>query len=219
MSAIVIGAATQVSFAGGGYCITSVNWGYQPNTQRFYCIGSWDPYIQVHKPTETLSLTLYAPGPNFSLTPTQDCVDATPEVSATVDPAACSSEGETFPVLAGNWQISGYSYNKDDGSMPGQETWNLTKWKNLSTPDPSVGDTVEPNFVMRGISEGQGTLDSGLGFGVDAVQSYTGSVSAGGFGRADIVYVGTITSVGGGSSTAGATGQGSATIPLTPFYY
>lgn len=218
MSAIVIGAATQVSFAGGGYCVISANWAYNPNTQRLYCIGSWLPSndLTFHKPTETLSLTIYAPGPSYSVDPTTSCVDASPEVSASISPAAC---GDTFTPMSGSWQISGYSYSKDDGGLPGQETWNLTKWKNLNTSQSSVGTTTYPTFVMRGISEGQGTLNSGMTFRTEGrVQSQSGNVSAGGFGRADIVYSGVITSVGNGSSASGDTGQGSATIPLTPMY-
>jgi hypothetical protein len=72
---------------------------------------------------------------------------------------------------------------------------------------------------MRGIVEGQGTLNAGLSFEPGTrVESQSGSVSAGGFGRADIVYNGTITAVGGGSSASGDTGNGSANIPLTPMY-
>lgn len=216
MSAIVIGAATTASFA--GTCVISAQWGYSPNTQRLYCIGEWlpDPSRTFHKPTETLSLTIYAPGPSYSIGPSTSCVDATPQVDASISPAAC---GETFTGVSGPWQISGYSYSKDDGGMPGQETWNLTKWKNLNTAAPSVGDTTYPTFILRGISEGQGTLNSGLVFSTETrVQSQSGNVSANGFGKADTIYSGVITGIGGGSSASGDTGQGSANIPLTPMY-
>jgi len=214
--AIVIGAATQVSF--GGACVISANWSYSPNTQRLYCIGSWtaNPNRIYHKPTETLNLTIYSPGDTYSMTPTTSCNDASPEASASISPAAC---GETFQSMSGSWQVSGYSFSKDDGGLPGQESWNLTRWKNLSTAAPTLGNTSYPTFVMRGIVEGQGTLNAGMQFDTTTrVRSQSGNVSAGGFGRADIVYHGTLTSVGGGTSSAGETGQGSATIPLTPMY-
>jgi hypothetical protein len=50
------------------------------------------------------------------------------------------------------------------------------------------------------------------------VQSTTGSVSAGGQGRADITYYGTVIQVGGGANTNGKIGNGSATIPYTPMW-
>jgi len=217
--AIVIGAATQVNFDGA--CVISANWAYSPNTQRLYCIGEWlaDNSRIFHKPTETMSLTIYAPGNTYAMSPSTSCDDATPQLTARVVPAACGRPGENFPTLDGLWHISGYSYTKDDGGLPGQETWNLTRWKNLSTAAPTVGTTSYPTYVMRGIVEGTGTLNAGLQFDTGTrVQSQSGSVSAGGFGRADIVYSGTVTSVGGGSSAAGETGQGSANIPLTQLF-
>ena len=217
--AIVIGNATTVSFE--NKCVISANWAYSPNTQRFYCIGEWvaDRDRIYHKPTETLSLTIYAPGNTYALPPSTSCANASPELSATIVPAACSSTGETFSTLTGVWHISGYSYTKDDGGLPGQETWNLTKWQNLSSTEPDICTTTEPTFVMRGIVEGQGTLNAGLQFVTGTeVESQSGNVSANSFGRADIVQSGNVSAVGGGSSAAGETGQGSATIPLTAMY-
>lgn len=211
MSSIIIGAATQVSFRGN--CVISANWGYNPNPQRLYCIGSWEPYQTFYRPTETLNLTIYAPGTPFGVTPTTSCDDAT-TVQATIDPAACGDE--QYPTLGGQWMVTGYSFSKEDASLPGQESWSLTRWTGLaSTP---FSNTVEPTFVMRGIAEGQGTLNAGLDFVGDTVDSYSGNVSAGGFGRADTLTAGVVSSVGGGSSTAGDTGQGSASIPHTPLY-
>ena len=228
MAGIVIGSATKVFFQetpgdgilSGSYCALSVNWGYAPSTQRFYCIGSWNPFILIHKPTETLSITIYAPGPIISVEPSQGCEDAAMQVTARVEPVVCSTNtGEVFPILKGSWHVQGYSFNKDEAGMPGQETWSLSRWKDLDTPAPSVGEVAYPTFVMRGIAEGQGTANSGMDFGEDAVESYTGSVSAGSFGRAEYILNGTITKVGGGTSSAGEIGQGSANIPLTPMYY
>lgn len=214
--AIVIGAASNAGIANGNYCVLSVNWGYNPGAQRLYCLGSWSPYETYYRPTETLNLTIYAPGPTYNVEPTQDCVDAN-TIAAYVDPAACGDE--TYDGFDGQWWVTGYSYNKDDASMPGQETWSLTRWKDLTTADPNPATTTEPSYVMRNISEGQGTLNAGLSFlAAGLVQSTTGNVSAGGFGRADTVYIGTIDQVGGGSSTAGETGQGSATLNYTQLY-
>jgi hypothetical protein len=112
--------------------------------------------------------------------------------------------------------VNQYSYSKEDGVMPGQETWALTRWKGLSSSLPS--GVVEPTYVLRGIAEGDGTMNAGIVFIPPTITSYTGSVSANSFGRADTVYAGLVSSVGGGSSAAGEIGQGSVSIPYTPLY-
>jgi hypothetical protein len=212
MASIIIGAATQVSFRGD--CVISANWGYNPNPQRLYCIGSWDPYQTYYRPTETLNLTIYAPGTYFGVTPTTGCANAT-TVQASISPAACGEED--YPTLGGQWMVTGYSFSKDDASLPGQESWSLTRWTLLASTMPT--NAVEPSFVMRGIAEGQGTGNAGIDFGTtDTVNSYSGNVSAGGFGRADTLTAGVVVGVGGGSSLAGDTGQGSVSIPYTPLY-
>lgn len=214
--AIVIGAATQVSFY--GTCVISANWGYNPNIQRLYCIGEWTPNESrtTYRPTETLNLTVYSPGPVHpgGIPPTTSCDDAN-GVSASISPAACGDE--TYSGMSGTWLVTSYSYSKDDATMPGQESWSLTRWKNLDTASPT--NTVYPTYVMRGISEGQSTgSESGITFTGTTVSTFTGNVSAGGFGRADTLLMGVVSSIGGGSSAAGVTGQGSASIPYTPLY-
>lgn len=210
--AIVIGAATQVEF--NGACVISANWSYSPNVQRLYCIGEWTPSDErtYYRPTETLSLTIYAPGPTYNTEPTTSCADAN-GISASITPAAC---GDSFGSLTGSWLVNSYNYSKDDATLPGQESWSLTRWKNLNSTPPN--NFVEPTYVMRGITEGQATPEAGIVFTGTTVETETGSVSAGGFGRADTLEVGVVESVGGGSSSAGDTGQGSASIPYTPLY-
>jgi len=213
--AIVIGAATTVSFY--NTCVVSANWGYNPNVQRLYCIGEWTPSDDrtYYRPTETLNLTVYSPGPTHTVNPTTSCTDAN-TVSASVNPAAC---GAAFSSLTGAWMVSSYSYSKDDASMPGQESWSLTRWKSLNATPPN--NYIEPTYVMRGITEGSASdpiANTGIVFTGSTVASYTGSVSAGGFGKADVMYVGVVESIGGGTITAGETGQGSASMPYTPLY-
>lgn len=200
--AIIIGAATTVSFMGA--CVTSANWGASPNNQRLYCLGSWTPDQVISKPTETLSLTIYAPGPVYATKPSTGCANAN-TVTASVSPTACGGSGSG---VTGSWFVTSYSYSKDDASMPGTESWSMQKW---------IG-TLQPSYVLRGIAEGQGTGDAGISFDTVDGSSSTGSVSAGGFGRADDLDLGIVDSVGGGSSAAGDTGQGSASIPYTDLY-
>lgn len=212
--AIVIGAATQVSF--GSACAVSANWGYSPNIQRLYCIGEWTPSNArtFYRPTESLNITIYAPGPSYSTDPTQSCADAN-TISASVNPATCG--GQSVDAFSGQWMVTSYSYSKEDATMPGQESWSMTRWQGLTTSSPQ--NAIDPTHVMRGIAEGQATPnDSGVTFTGATVQTFTGTVSAGGFGRADTLDMGVVTNVGGGSSAVGVTGQGSASIPYTPLY-
>lgn len=201
--AIIIGSATTVSF--GAQCVVSANWGASPNNQRLYCLGSWVPYKVISKPTETLSLTVYAPGPTYSTAPTLGCSNAN-TISARVSPASCG--GGSDGGVSGAWYVTSYSYSKDDANMPGTESWSMQKW---------IG-TLQPSYVMRNISEGQGTLNSGIFFTSVDGESSTGNVSAGGIGRSDTLTIGVVGNVGGGSSAAGATGQGSVSISYTDLY-
>lgn len=201
--ALVIGAATTVSF--GGACVTSVNWGGNPNNQRLFCLGSWTPHLVISKPTSTLSVSIYAPGPSYETSPTTGCHNAN-TIGASVNPGSCGGGGAGG--VGGSWYVTSYSYSKDDATMPGTESWSMQQW---------VG-SLQPSYVMRGITEGQGSPNSGISFAsIDGIVT-TGSVSAGGFGRADDLNIGVVASVGGGSSAAGATGQGSASISYTDLY-
>lgn len=215
MSIIIIGAATQVDF--GGACVISAQWGFSPNVQRLYCIGSWTASddMTFYKPTETLSLTIYSPGPTYDVAPTTSCADAN-TIQASVIPAACGGAVGNF---SGSWFVTGYNYSKQDKGLPGQESWSLTRWDNLNTQTPS-STTVYPTYVMRGISEGQATegVDTGIEFSGSTYLSSTGSVQANGFGTADVLENGIVVSVGGGTSSVGVLGQGSANMPYTPLY-
>lgn len=215
MSSIIIGAGTTVGGDFDDYCVTSVNWGYSPNPQRLYCIGSWTPYQTLERPVETVNLTIYAPGPSYLITPSQACEDVTNEVSITISPAGC---GDNVPgAITGGWGITSYSYSKDDPQGPGQESWSFTRWVDSQTT-PVV---PAPDYVIRGISEGSASdpiINTGIVFDGDTSQGSTGSVSAGAVGRADLMYYGVVSQIGGGTSAAGELGTGSASVPLTPLW-
>jgi len=207
--AVIIGAGTTVSFYSA--CVISANWGYNPNTQRLYCIGEWTPTFTYDRPTETLSLSIYSGtgGPSYDTTATTTCVDAN-QLSASVTPAAC---GASVGSVSGPWFGNSYGYSKDDPQLPGQETWGMQKW---------VG-SILPTYVLRGISEGSGTtLGTGANPGITYIgtttNSQSGNVTANGVGRHDFLTVGVVGNVGGGSSTGGLIGQGSVSMPYTPLY-
>lgn len=202
---VIIGAGTQVT---GFANAISVNWGASPNTQRLYVLGSSEAYITIKKPTANFSVTVYSKGPSFPVPPSVNC-GAASTISAGVSPGACGCPS-TGPGVTGSWYLTSYSYSKDDPNMPGQESFSMMQYI-------VGGGAVAPNVVIRGIAEGTWSDNAGISGEEDGVAS-TGSVSAGGIGRADSLSVGTVTSVGGGSDAKGATGQGSASIPYTPIY-
>ncbi len=212
--AVVIGNNTTVSFSQGA-CAISVNWGYSPNVQRFYCLGEWQPDDSrtLYKPVETINITIYAPGSSTSILPTQSCANASPTVTASVTPTAC---GDAVPGVTGSWYVTGYNYSKDDPVGPGQESWSMSRWI-------AGTNTPAPTFTLRNISEGQsshinGAINSGVLFTGIPASSTTGSVGANAIGRADTIYIGQIVSVGGGTSTMGEIGSASVSIPYTQLY-
>jgi len=211
--AVVIGNNTTVSFMGA--CAVSVNWGYNPNIQRFYCLGEWqaDDDRTLYRPTETINITIYAPGSTSSVAPTQSCANATPTVTASVTPTAC---GNSVTGMSGDWYVTGYNFNKDDPVGPGQESWSMTRW--IAGPN-----TPAPTFVLRSITEGQsshvnGVINSGVVFTGITAESTTGSVSANAIGRADTIYIGQVVSIGGGTNTMGEVGSASISVPYTQLY-
>jgi len=206
---IVIGATTTVAFQ-GDKCVVSVSWGYSPNVQRLYCLGSWSVFDTIEKPTETFNVTIYAPGDSFSIPPTEGCFDAT-TITASVDPTVC---GESIAGVSGEWFLTSYGYSKDDPVGPGQETWSMTRW-------PASGSTPAPTYTLRGISEGQSSipiLNTGVVFSGATTDSSSGSVSAGSLGKAFITRTGMVESVGGGTLAGGEIGTASVTIPYTPLW-
>jgi len=222
---VVIGAGTTASLDGGtGYCILSAQWGFNPGRQDAFCLGEWEPSPDhvVYKPTQTLSLTLYAPGPsNKSIPATTDCNDAD-TISASVAPAACDG---AIDNIAGDWFIQSFSYTKESRDQAGQESWSLIKYKgDVATFLTSQGVPSEriatPTFISRGITMGEATdeTQAGITFSSTFARAQTGSVSAGSMGKASEVIYGSVSEVGGGSSDSGFVGTGSASIPYTPNY-
>jgi len=207
-SAVIIGSGTIVSFGG---CVQSANWGFNPGKQDAFCLGDTapNPDLRMFKPSQTLSLSVYASsGKSYDTKASTKCNDAN-TVSASVSPSFC---GTGVDGVSGNWWVTGYSYSKENAASPGTESWSLTNWKY----DGGTG-AVLPTAVVRGIAQGQ---SSGSETGIDLdneASSSTGSVSANGFGKGYEYTHGTVNSVGPGSSTG--MGNGSATIPYTQLYY
>lgn len=223
---VVIGAGTTVDFGNLDPCIISVNWGFNPGRADAFCLGSFEsnPNYVLYKPTQTLSITGYAPvNSSFAIPPSTDCDDAS-TINASVSPATC--DGIISSDMSGEWHVQSYSYSKESTDQPAQETWSLIKHKGISAFLTSQGvnsDRIaEPSGVPRGITMGESTEQNGAGTGIQFstvfAQAQTGSVSAGGFGKVSYIYSGTVEAVGGGTSSTGFVGTGSASIPYTPLY-
>lgn len=252
--AVVIGSQTQVTMTipviGGGvwdqFCVVSINWSYNPNIQRYYCLGSSEhPAFSVAKPTESLSVAVYTPyisstnfDPNagfYGVGHSEDCTAQEDQITVIVDPGLCTEQslGYIGPIST-VWYLNNYGFSKDDPNLPGQETWALVSYPTEDL-DGNPTDAVAPNVVLRGIAEGQATVtytspyndaDPGVVFtGKDVIKSSTGNVAAGGIGRIDYVSYGVASAVGGSSNLPsqadqfGRTGQGSVSVPQTPVWY
>ena len=216
--AIIIGAGTTIGGIFSGQCATSVNWAYNPNVQRIYCLGSWSPDEDktIRRPTYTMSVNLYSSGttPVYNTEPDESCTTSN-QVAASVSPASC--EGTVDAIDYNDWVITGYGYNKDDPQNPSQESWSLQRWHE----DPALNITG-PSYIIRGISEGSVNLevetDAGITFTGVTETGSQGSVSAGGVGRADYTKTGVVIQVGASSYVYGRVGTGNVTMPYTPLW-
>lgn len=199
---VIIGAGTTASV--GSACAISASWNASSQAQRLYCLnGTGLPVKTINKSTQTANMTVYSPGPSYPCPQDTTCQTYSPSMSATISPSACGGSAEG---LSGSFYVTGYSFSKDDTTIPGQESWSLVNW---------IGTT--PTHILRGVAEGQGTSNSGITFTGETSSAFSGNVSAGGLGRGDAMTVGQVISVGGGSAGAD-TGAGSASIPYTPLW-
>ena len=213
--AIIIGFGTIVGGIFAGACATNVSWGYNPNIQRLYCLGRISPWINVEKPTENLSVTVYQGSvASQTVTASTDCADIS-SVSASVSPAFC---GDTVEGVSGQWYINSYSYSKGDPNIPGQETWSLTRWVAGSNPLYSSA----PDYVIRNAAEGQSSRNPGNPTGVvfigTVLAGKQGSVAANAVGQADDIYYATVSAVGAANLGGGEIATSSASVPHTPLW-
>lgn len=234
--AILIGSGTTVvstQFPNGG--IFSINFGFQPNTNRLFQLGSFQPYDSFIQRQRTVQLNVYGTRPNgdggslpISTLPSTSCVDAE-SISITINPATCAV---TITPFTETYFVTSYSYQKENIGY-GQESWSMTSRPILS----NFGGTV---VMLRGIAEGtiatgDGTMTAAqMGVVVDEVgsndslgdpiQGENGSVQAGspGLGSFDIQRSVIVTSVGGSlgldPAIDGLTGQANISIPMTPVF-
>ena len=234
--AVIIGAGTTVvstQFPNGG--IVSVQFGFNPQVERLWELGSFTPYDSFIQKTRTLTLNVYGERPDggggstpISVSPSITCVDAD-TVTITVNPASCVSS--LLPFMD-NYFVTGYNYQKENIGY-GQETWAFTSKPVI----PSYTGTI---VMLRGIAEGQIATGDGqmtstqMGITVDEtasndslganIEGESGTVQAGtpGLGNYDVQRYVIATQVGGsiGKSSAidGYAGQANITIPMAPIF-
>lgn len=233
---VIIGAGTTVvspQFPNGG--IVSVQFGFNPQVERLYELGSFSPYDSFVQKTRTLSLNVYGQRPSggggsnqLDVSPSTSCVDAG-TINITVNPASCV--GSLLPFIE-DYFVTSYNYQKDNLGY-GQESWSFTS-------KPIIPGFTGSIVMLRGIAEGQIATGDGqmtstqMGVTVNEVASNdslganiegeSGSVQAGtpGIGNFDIQRFVIVTQIGGsiGKSSAidGLTGQANISIPITPVF-
>jgi hypothetical protein len=213
----------------------SVSFGFQPNVQRQYQIGSYQPYDSFVQKTRTLQINVYGQRPDgaggsssLDVTPSTTCEDAS-TVNVTVNPASCV--GSLIPFTE-DYFISGYGYQKEALGY-GQESWSFTS-------KPVIDDYTGTIVMLRGIAEGSISTGDGavpsasMGVVVDEtasndstgseIEGESGSVQAGSPGVGDytiqrfVVVTSVGASVGKSTSIDGLTGQANISITNTPVY-
>jgi hypothetical protein len=234
--AVIIGAGSNVTstqFSNNG--IVSVQFGFNPQVQRLWELGSFSPYDSFVTKTKTLTINVYGSKPDgtggssqLSVTPSTTCTDAG-TVTIGVQPASCTSSIADF---SDDFFITGYSYQKENLGY-GQETWTFTS-------KPIIDNYTGTIVMLRGIAEGQVATGDGImtstqmGVVVDetasndslgaAIEGESGSVQAGtpGIGEYNVQRYVIVTAVGGSvgkhSSVDGYSGQANIQIPMTPVY-
>lgn len=253
--AVVIGSQTLVTMSvpmtngldWDTFCFVSINWGYNPNIQRYYCLGQTTPAYTISKPTESLSVAVYTPyiGPGdlpaagfYDVEAQTDsvCDDQPNKITVTVSPGICDEQAGAYEgPISSLWYLNNYGFSKDDPNLTGQETWALTAYPTTDLDGASTS-AVAPDAVIRGVAEGQATTllstpyndaDPGVVFDTEGqFKSSTGNVQAGGAtGRIDYLVYGVATAVGGSSNSPdqisqfGRIGNGSVSVQQNPVWF
>ena len=212
-----------------------MQFGFNPQIERLYELGSFNPYDTQVTRTRTISVNVYGSKPDgtggslpLDVTPSTSCVDAS-VTNITVNPASCVASLLPF---AGDYFLNSYGYSKDNLGF-GQETWSFTS-------KPEITDYSGTIVMLRGIAEGTIATGDGVmlaayqGVTIDAaasddslgntIEGESGSVAAGtpGIGNFDVQRHVIVTTVGGSrgkhADIDGQTGAVSISIPLTPVF-
>jgi len=225
---VIIGAGT--TFIGSpifdNACVNSIQWGYEPQTERLWCVGSWSPYAVLRQAQQTLSVSVYGKNAEGNggtgeliLSPSTTCEDSTAAVHITLVPASCDVSLATKPINNEKFFITSYGFSKEALGY-GTETWQMMRYIS-SAEDPNI-NVPSPTYILQGIADGNrsGPADHGIVMEVDS-SGYTGQVSAGqpGIGEANMTEYGIVSRVGGSQGwDPGKFGSAQANIPHNPIY-
>lgn len=218
--AIIIGSATTVNWSG----VISAQWGVNPQVNRLWQLGSWQPYRTHVTTVETVSLTVYAgAGPTIPLAAATSCVDSNAKINVNISPAGCTAGAVG---TTGFFFLSSYSYSKGDAIGLGQQSYSAQRWVTKGDSG-NIIYSIAPTRVIQGASEGNESKDTGLVTGVTFANGYNvegsqGSVSAGfpGVGSSNTVTYGIANQISNGSlKNDGKVGQAQVNIPHQPLYF
>jgi hypothetical protein len=203
----------------------SISWNINRQPNRLWQLGSWTPWRTQVGATLSISLTSYAGAlAAINLSPSTSCTNSTAIKTIVINADTCGTGGATN-INEPNMYINSYSYAKGDPIGFGTESWSFQKWLESGVAGAEFIQMPEPTYVLQGRAEGsrQGDVSNlGVTFLPEGiVEGEQGSVSAGfpGVGNSDVIELGLVSSIGGGSlEDGGRTGQSSATIPHQPLY-
>lgn len=213
----IISAGTLVN--GFGVGIQSINLNMTPQIQRLYELGSIKPFDKNITQQYSLSISKYSrgvDGDTYTIAPSINCDDVD-GVNISISTGNCAGGIS----ISDKFYITSYSYNKDI------QGWGIESY-NLITKPIIVGGTVIPR-LLRGVAEGQTTIDGGAntgvvfntGVGYSIINGNSIEVTAGspGIGKYTNTIFGEVSQIGGGTGKAdGLDGVASVNIPYIPIY-
>lgn len=192
----------------------SVNTNVNAQRQDLYQLSNTNPVFDtIVQYKTTVSVTIYAPGPEYSVVQSVNCEPASP-FKLSVTPGLCGTSAPNFKI-DDYFYATGYSYKKDINSY-GQETWSLTTTPKFFEDD--LQNELYTTIFLRGVATGTSTSPearTGVTFTGNTVSSKSMSVSAGfpGVGNAFNLKYGRVTKIGKSTGPGATDGQANVTIP------
>lgn len=211
----IISAGTFVT--GFGVGIQSINLAIAPQIQRLYQLGTAVPFDRNQIIQKTLTISRYGGGGNsaYDVSASLTCDEPTP---LNISIAATNCSGDNLDE-DDEWFVNSYSYSKD------VQGWGVESWSLVTRPEVLGGGDAIARMI-RGVAEGQSTINGGANTGVTflagTINGQTAEVTAGspGIGKAFNISYGEISSVGGATTgkSDGLEGNAQVSIPYIPIY-
>jgi len=210
--AFILSTATTVSAPFNN--ALSVNTSVNSNQQLLFQLSNTEPvYDFLINFQTTVSITVYAPGPEYSVIQSTDC-QAANTIDLRIDPGFCGTPINNL-IVDEPFFVNSYSYQKSRNTY-GQETWSLASLPKVLDED---GDIIYESIMFRGVATG--TFTNAAQTGVESVgntvKSFNMAVAGGfpGVGTANELFFGRVVEVGGGVGPGDSDGNASVSIPYT----